>query len=206
MEEKKLAVIITGPSGVGKDTIIESLLADLSLGAVRVLRHTNRQPRSREKFGSTHCFVSTDAFQRLVFENAFIEWNQSGSNFYGTTLDSFNDALQKGWLVLLDVGVISALNIQRSVMIQCCKVLMIFLSPVEKSILFSREGIDIATSVLRRRIKGRSSGEQSAEIADRLEKGKEDLWYARLFANIVTCGEGLVGESVSEVKKIILEQ
>lgn len=206
MKEKKLAVIITGPSGVGKDTIIESLLADASLEAVRALRHTNRQPRSGEEFGSTHCFVSTDKFQQLVSENAFIEWNQIGSHLYGTTFDSFNDALRKGRLVLLDVGVISALNTHRSAAIQRCKVLMVFLSPVEKSILFSQGGIDVAVGVLRRRIERRVSGEHAAEIADRLEKGKEDLWRARLFANIVTCGEGLVEESVSEVKKIILEQ
>ena len=205
MEEKKLAVIITGPSGVGKDTIIESLLADASIEAVRALRHTSRQSRSGEESGSTHCFVSTEKFQQLVSDNAFIEWNQSGSHLYGTTYDSFNDALRNSRLVLLDVGVVSALNIQRSATIQRCKVLMIFLSPVEKSVLFSQGGIDAAVGVLRRRIEGRSSGELVAEIADRLEKGREDLWRARLFANIVTCKEGLVEESVSEVKRIISE-
>lgn len=202
---EKLTIIITGPSGVGKDTVAELLLADPSLVIARVIRHTNRDPRKGEE-GVTHRFVSTEKFQQLASEGAFIEWNQTGGHFYGTSFDSCKSALEQYRRVILAVGVLSALKMKSVAEAQIGKTLMVFLSPVSKQLLFSEAGIVSAIEVLKRRIKNRSSLESESEIADRMKTAKEDLWRARLFANIIVCEEGQSKATAGEVKKLILEQ
>lgn len=202
---EKLTVIITGPSGVGKDTIAELLLSDASLSIARVLRHTNRNARKGED-GVTHRFVSTEKFLQLVSEGAFIEWNQTGVHYYGTSFSSYKSALDQNQRVVLAVGVLSALKLKDAAEAQIGKTLMAFLSPVKRQDLFSGDGIAGAIEALKRRIKNRSSLESETEIADRIKTAREDLWRARLFANIIACEDGRVQETAAEVKKLILEQ
>ena len=203
VDQKKLTVVITGPSGVGKGTIVNHLLSDPLLKALRVPRHTTRNRRPDEAEGVTHCFVSAEAFLQIISETGFLEWKKAGRHLYGTALDSYKDALGNGQTILLDIGISSALQLQTTAEIQNSNVLLVFLSPVAKEVLSSGEGITQALTILEKRIKGRFSVE-SEELADRLKEGKEDLERSHLFANIVVCKEDSVQDAVDEIKGLIL--
>lgn len=204
-DHQKLTVIITGPSGVGKGTVISTLLSDPLLKIQRVPRHTTRVQRPDEKEGATHCFVSPETFRQLVSVSAFLEQRQVGNHFYGTVVDSYRNTLDRVEIALLDVGVSSALQLQAVAEIQTGKVLTVFLSPVEKAVLSSDEGLTQALALLEKRIRGRSMI-STEELADRLKEGKEDWERSHLFTNIVVCREGFVQEAVDEIKKLILGQ
>ncbi len=204
-EQQKLTVIITGPSGVGKGTVVNALLSDPLLNFLRVPRNTTRIQRPDEKEGVTHCFVSPKTFGQLVSASAFLEQRQVGSHFYGTAVDSYRNALDQSDLALIDVGVSSALQLRTAVEIQDGKALMVFLSPVEKIVLSSDEGLVQALAILEKRIRGRSAI-LAEELADRLREGKEDLERSHLFTNIVVCKENLIQETVNDIKELILAQ
>lgn len=205
VEQRQLTIIITGPSGVGKGTVVSALLSDSSLKILRVSRHTTRGRRIDESEGTTHHFVSEAVFLKIVSENGFLEWKKAGSHLYGTALESYKEALSHGQTILFDVGVSSALQLQTTTEIKDCSTLVVFLSPVEKAILSSGEGINEAIAILEKRIKGRSSV-KSEELIDRLREGREDLDRIHLFANIVVCKEGLIQEAVDKIKELILVQ
>ncbi len=199
-------VIITGPSGVGKGTVVSCLLADSSLKAVKVPRHTNRKPRLKEKEGETHCFVSTEQFRQFVSEGAFLDWHQAGGHLYGTMIDSYRDSMVLGEVILFDVGVASAVQLQSSPVFQGIKLIPVILSPVERTLLSSDEGMNQALGILKNRILKRSSGESTEEMGDRLKQAKEDLGQAQFFANVIVCKEGFPQEAVDEVKKLIVQK
>lgn len=202
-QPEKLAIIVTGPSGVGKGTVVRSLLSDSSLGIVRVLRHTSRNPRSGEEDGKANRFVSPDRFLLLAAENAFLEWNQAGSHFYGTTVNSYWSALAESQRIIFDVGVPSALRIGSALRAYNIRMLTVFLSPVEKKLLSSREGVIAAVEILENRIRRRSVI-GAEEVLDRLRECEDNLGQAYLFEHIVVCKEFLADEATSSVKVLIL--
>jgi len=202
---KDLIIIITGPSGVGKGTIVNSLLSDSSLMIARVIRHMSRSPRLGEIDGETNYFVSIKKFLELIDEGIFLEWNRNGDYFYGTTQESYKNALAKSRRVVFDIGVPSALHLEKVFKSQNVKTLIIFLSPIEKELLSSKEGISAATEVLKGRICRRSDLEIK-DISDRLQEGKESLVKVCLFDNIVTCKEDRLQEAIIAIKRIILNR
>lgn len=96
-------IILSGPSGVGKTTTTDHLLARLSL-LTRVITTTTRRPRAGERHGIHYFFVSHEAFAQLAAAHAFLEVNNFGGQSYGTPR-SMLTFLSKGMprIVLPDV-------------------------------------------------------------------------------------------------------
>ena len=92
--------IITGPSGVGKNTIIEAMSTDLDF--YFSVSHTTRPQREREVDGKDYHFVTEEEFKSLVDENLMIEYEQYGGFFYGT---SKKEILKESNIILLDLEV-----------------------------------------------------------------------------------------------------
>ena len=92
--------IITGPSGVGKNTIIEAMSTDLDF--YFSVSHTTRPQREAEVDGKDYHFVTEEEFKSLVDDNLMIEYEQYGGFYYGT---SKKEILKESNIILLDLEV-----------------------------------------------------------------------------------------------------
>lgn len=103
--------VISGPSGVGKGTLIEKLLQidpniKLSVSA------TTRMPRPHEKDGINYHFVSKENFEQLIKEDKLIEWAKFSDNYYGTFYETVEKNLQNGDDLILEIEVKGAMQIK----------------------------------------------------------------------------------------------
>jgi guanylate kinase len=125
--------VISGPSGVGKSTIIEQLkerLPDLAYS----ISHTSRTPRFNETDGVHYNFVDKNRFKKMIDEGAFVEWAQVYNDLYGTSFTALHDQLNKGSDVLLDIDIQGAKSIKKHFPESC----LIFILPPSFDILEKR--------------------------------------------------------------------
>ncbi|MBQ3483901.1 MAG: guanylate kinase [Clostridia bacterium] len=107
---KGMLLVISGPSGTGKGTIIERLMAqDKSL--VFSVSATTRAPRPGEQDGVHYHFMTVERYNELVNEGAFVEHAQVHGNYYGTLRSEVYKRLERGENVVLDIDVQGALNV-----------------------------------------------------------------------------------------------
>lgn len=97
-------IVISGPSGVGKGTIIKRLLAELDNIELSVST-TTRAPREHEENGVHYHFKSHDEFERDAKEDAFLEWCEVHQNYYGTSKKAVLDKLEEGIDVILEIDI-----------------------------------------------------------------------------------------------------
>ncbi|MCP5076985.1 MAG: guanylate kinase [Psychromonas sp.] len=96
--------IISAPSGAGKSSLINALLAEDRGWDVQVsVSHTTRAPRVGENNGEHYHFVDVENFKSLIKENAFFEWAEVFGNYYGTSRITIEQALQQGTDIFLDI-------------------------------------------------------------------------------------------------------
>ncbi|HSS52869.1 MAG TPA: guanylate kinase [Thermoanaerobaculia bacterium] len=100
--------ILSAPSGTGKTTLIQSLMAGglNGLGGLAFsVSHTTRQPRDGETDGRDYHFVDPATFQAMIDAGAFLEWAQVHDNYYGTSRAEVFPRLEEGIDVVLDIDV-----------------------------------------------------------------------------------------------------
>ncbi len=95
-----MIIIFSGPSGVGKSTIINELIKEHEL--YFSISHTTREKRHNEIEGQDYFFVTTDQFKELISEEFFIEYEKYGTDYYGT---GKNQLENKNSIIVLDVEV-----------------------------------------------------------------------------------------------------
>jgi len=96
--------ILSAPSGAGKSSLINKLLAEERSWDVQVsVSHTTRAPRVGENNGEHYHFVDVESFKSLIEENAFFEWAEVFGNYYGTSRITIEKALQQGIDIFLDI-------------------------------------------------------------------------------------------------------
>ena len=111
MKNQKKLIILTGPSGVGKGTVVKEILSKdkniwLSISA------TTREPREGEMEGENYYFLNQENFKEMIEQNLFLEWAQFAGNYYGTPLSSVNEKIKNGFTVLLEIEVEGAKQIK----------------------------------------------------------------------------------------------
>ena len=97
--------ILSAPSGAGKTTLIQSLMASGFGGLAFSVSHTTRRPRPGELDGRDYHFVDPAVFQTMIAAGDFLEWAQVHDNHYGTSLAEVFPRLEKGIDVVLDIDV-----------------------------------------------------------------------------------------------------
>jgi len=103
-QQAGIPIVISAPSGTGKTSLCIRLLQTLSRIS-RSVSYTTRAPRAGEVDGRDYHFVDDAAFDRMVSEDAFIEWARVFDHRYGTGLQATRDQLDRGIDVLLDIDV-----------------------------------------------------------------------------------------------------
>jgi guanylate kinase len=101
--ERNRAIVISGPSGTGKSTILKRLFDEYPDKFGFSISHTTRGPRGGEEDGREYYFVKKEEFLKLVDEKGFIEHAQFGDNHYGTSIKAVNDIAEKGRICILDI-------------------------------------------------------------------------------------------------------
>jgi guanylate kinase len=141
-------IVLTGPSGVGKGTLLKALLAKhpelyLSVSA------TTRSPREGEVEGVHYYFYSRDRFEAMVQVGAMLEWAEFAGNYYGTPIAPVREQLDRGNSVILEIELAGARQVAKIFP----DALRIFILPPDLETLETRirdRGTDSAESILRR--------------------------------------------------------
>ena len=180
MNNQKKLIILTGPSGVGKGTVVKEILGKdkniwLSISA------TTRQPREGEKEGENYYFLNQEKFKEMIEQNLFLEWAQFAANYYGTPLFSINEKIKKGFTVLLEIEVEGARQIKN----KFPNSLSIFLLPPDKE-------------ELERRIRNRGT-EKEESIKKRLSRANYEISVSNQFDFALT------NQNVDETAKKIIK-
>jgi guanylate kinase len=142
-------VVISGPSGVGKDTVLRELFR-IAPSMHYSVSYTTRAPRVGELDGVSYSFVDEDGFQRLAGRGEFLEWANVHGNLYGTSLQRVREALARGEDIVLKIDVQGAAQVRE----KAPEALLIFLLPPSEEALQRRlteRGTDDPASLERRR-------------------------------------------------------
>lgn len=99
-------IILSGPSQVGKDVILKEILKHQDeLNLEWITTYTTRPKRHDEENGINHHFVDTPTFEKMAYQNEFLEWAPVRDYAFGTPKKPVMDALQKGKNVILKIDV-----------------------------------------------------------------------------------------------------
>lgn len=131
--KRGLLIVISGPSGVGKDAVIKRLL-ELDPNLRYSVSCTTRAPRPGEVDGVNYHFVSRDEFERLIREGAFLEHATYGGNLYGTPKAELDEVRAEGHDVVLKIDVQGAEQVRK----RAPDALRIFLAPPSMEELLRR--------------------------------------------------------------------
>lgn len=153
--------IISGPSGVGKSTVLEKLLERRGNARFSVSA-TTRAIREGEIDGVHYHFLTKETFQEWIARDEFLEYAEYVGNFYGTPQKFVEDALNAGEDMFLDIEVQGALQVER----HKPDAVKIFIAPP-------------SWEELERRLTNRGANTPE-EIRQRLQRAKQDVW-ASLF-------------------------
>ena len=152
---KGVLVVVSGPSGVGKGTIVKTLVKQRS-DIVESVSCTTRSPRAGEVHGREYYFLSEEEFKRRIRENDFLEYDEHFGNYYGTPKSFVREALKEK-SVILEIDVVGALNAKKAF-------------PESVLVMIAPPSVE----ELERRLKGRSS-ETEEEIKNRLSRLEYEL-------------------------------
>ena len=104
-------IVVSGPSGAGKDTLIQAALEAIPELAL-IASATTREPREGEVDGRDHVFLSRDEFERWIEEDRLLEWAEYSGNLYGTPKHSVEELLDRGRSVILRIELQGARQIK----------------------------------------------------------------------------------------------
>lgn len=156
LQKQGRIIVVSGPSGVGKTTLVETML-EHSSSIVRSVSATTRLPRSGETDGVDYHFLPKSEFERLIEQNGLVEWTKYGENYYGTLKSTLESTIKAGKDIVLTIDVDGAIQLKK-LGLSC---LLIFILPP-------------SVQILRQRLEERKT-ETESELNQRLERAKAEF-------------------------------
>lgn len=161
-----LLIVISGPSGVGKDTVLRRLF-ELDPRLKYSVSYTTRPPRPGEIDGKSYTFVSEPEFLHLIEQKEFLEWARVYDHYYGTSRRRVEEALGRGEDIILKIDVQGAAFVKK----RKPDGLFIFITPP-------------STEELLHRLTGRNT-ESPAGLAVRQREALIELGLAKDYEHVV---------------------
>ena len=158
--------VITGPSGVGKGTVVEQVLKKVD-NIYLSISVTTRQKREGEKEGVNYFYKTKDGFEKMIKSGEFLEWAEFAGDYYGTPKFSVNNYLSCGKDVLLEIEIQGAKQIKE----KCPESILVFLAPPSFEALEER--------LIKRQT------ESIEKVKVRLKKAREEMKETGIFHYLV---------------------
>ena len=182
---KGILVVVSGFSGAGKGTVMKRLMEKYDDYALSVSA-TTRNPRPGEEDGREYFFRTRDEFEKLIEEDALLEYAQYVENYYGTPRSYVEEQLQAGRNVILEIEIQGAMKIKKKIP----EALLVFVTPP-------------TVEELERRLTGRGT-ETAQVIADRLARAGEEAKGMDQYDYILV--NDTVEECVDHLHQIIVSE
>lgn len=177
-----ILVVVSGPSGAGKTSIVEGVIAQSGIG-VRVITCTTRRPRGSEVDGKDYRFLSREEFIERLCKGEFIEHAEVYGNFYGTLAADITAAREKFSVAYLITDVQGAETMMRAY-------------PEARNVFIS-----ISCNELRERLEKR--GDAFAVIAERVNKAAAELAKSGRFAKVIQNREGCLQSAIQSFRRYV---
>ena len=181
---KHVLMAVSGPSGVGKGTIVKTIINRRD-DVVESVSCTTREPREDEVNGKHYFFISREEFMRRIKENDFLEYDEHFGNYYGTP-KSFVEETLKTKSVILEIDVVGALNAKK--VFPECVLVMILPPSIEE---------------LKKRLIGRGT-EGADEIERRLARLEYEISKKDKYDYLIVNDD--LETAIAEVSKIFDEE
>lgn len=104
--------VLSGPSGVGKDAILERILKIVP-NLIKSVSYTTRPKRLGEEDGKSYFFIDEDKFKEMIEREEFLEWAMVHGYFYGTPKKMVEDTINKGFDIILKIDVQGGVNVKK---------------------------------------------------------------------------------------------
>lgn len=178
-------IVFSGPSGVGKSTVIAELLHQRPNTYFSV-SYTTREPRVGEADGVNYNFVSMETFEAMIEREEFLEYAQYVDHYYGTSLRLINDKIEAGIDVFLDIEVQGAARVRK----KCPQAVLIFIIPP-------------SFEELSRRLHGRNTDPEDV-IEGRLKQAREEYREMHNYDYLVVNDK--VSDAAAEISAILVAE
>ena len=184
IDPQPLLVVLSGPSGAGKDAVL-ARLKQLDLRLEYIVTVTTRPRRRNEQDNVHYCFVSAERFQQMQAAGDLLEYAQVYGNWYGVPRQPVKKALAEGKDTMLKVDIQGAATIKKALP----QAVFIFLTPRSKADLDGR---------LRRR-----NSETAADLELRLKNVEQEMAQLPMFDYIVVNEHGQLDKVIDQIEAII---
>lgn len=177
-----LLIVVSGPSGAGKDTICNKLISE-SDSVWLSISMTSRNPRGNEVEGKEYFFVTKEEFEQRIKNGEFLEYAMYNNNYYGTPKDKIEAYLNKGIDVILVIDIQGAINIKNLIP----TALFIFIMPPDMK-------------TLKQRLINRKT-ESKEKVIDRFKTAYNEINHFKKYNYVVVNDE--IDKATNKVKSII---
>lgn len=184
--KKGLLIVYSGPSGVGKSTVLHEVLKDKELKLVFSISMTTRSPRKGEEDGKDYFFVSKEEFEKAIKEDKFLEHAKYVDNYYGTPLEYVEQKRNEGYNVILEIDIQGG----KQVIAKCPETVSIFVLPPNDE-------------VLKERLSSRGT-EKEEVIEKRLAMAKKEIKESDIYKYHVINDD--IAKAIKEVGDIIKQE
>ena len=185
MNRRGSLIVFSGPSGVGKGTVLHKAMEQLDKMSFSVSA-TTRSKRNGEVDGVDYYFISDGEFEDLIKNDQMLEFANYNGNYYGTPLAFVEKKLNEGYDVVLEIEVEGAKKIKQ----RCPDAVMIFVLPP-------------SLKVLEKRLRGRQTDDDDA-INGRLSIAQKEIRTAEIYDYLIVNDD--LESAVEQFKAVILAE
>ena len=177
-------IVISGPSGAGKTSVIDALL-QANPALIRSVSATTRPPRPNEADGVHYHFLSPSEFETLLKNDGFVEWTRYGEYCYGTLKSEIESPLAEGKDFVLEIDV----NGARALRSRDHKFISIYILPP-------------SFAMLERRLRQRQT-ESDQELQQRLAIARSEIDWIKDYDYCVVNSDDQIDQAVQQIQHII---
>jgi guanylate kinase len=185
MNKKNTIFLISGPSGVGKDSVIKTLKESNS-NIKNIVTITTRKIRGNEIHNKDYIFVSKKKFENLITGNKLIEWSEVYGNYYGVPKDQIENNLNNQNKIIIKTDIQGIKKLKQKFK----NAVTIFIMPPDVKTLLNR-------------LKSRKT-DSKKDITKRSDIAIKEMGEKNIFDHIIINKDGSLNNTINQIKKIIL--